>query len=106
MKEVMQNFVYQSEVVRTMGQLTGKEALCNWALGLAGETGEIIEHVKKHVFHGRTLDKEYLEKEIGDALWYLTAMVNDLDLRLDKVMAANIAKLRERYPDGFKRADD
>lgn len=78
-------------------------ALVLGALGLAGEAGEAIEHVKKHVFHGRALDREALAKEIGDVLWYLAALATGADLNLGQCAALNVEKLARRYPDGFTR---
>lgn len=95
--------VYQEEVKRTMGSLNRQEALCAWSMGLAGEVGEVIEPIKKHVFHGRPLDLTEIEKELGDVLWYCAALCNALDLYMDVIMQRNILKLKERYPDGFVR---
>ena len=100
----MHNLNYQKEVKRTMGMPTDfKASLCNWSLGLSGETGEVVEHIKKYVFHEKELDIDAVEKELGDVLWYLTALINDLDLSLDSVMTKNVEKLRKRYPEGFKK---
>lgn len=65
-------------------------------LGLAGETGEICEKVKKHVRDGRTLDTEDLKKELGDVLWYLSALASDLGISLDDVATTNYNKLKSR----------
>jgi len=75
--------------------------LANFGLGAMGESGEIGEMVKKHVFHGHEMDPEALSKEIGDELWYLAVMAKRFDLSLQDIAEQNIAKLRERYPDGF-----
>lgn len=40
------------------------------ALGLIGETGEVVDLIKKHKFHGVPMDVEKLKKEVGDCLWY------------------------------------
>lgn len=96
---------FQTKVSRTMGQLKGDTALCNWALGLAGESGEAVELIKKHCFHGKPLDLEELTKELGDVLWYVAALCNTLGLSLSGVMTANIKKLEQRYPEGFTYYD-
>ncbi len=102
----MQGNEYQLEVVRTMDpEMVFREALCNWGLGIGGEAGEVIEHIKKFVYHGKPLDKDAVAKEIGDVLWYLGALCNTLGLHLDQVMSLNVAKLRNRYPNGFVRQD-
>jgi len=71
------------------------------AMGLAGEAGEIIDLLKKHLGHGQPLDIEKAKKELGDVLWYVGALAADLGLSLSEVAEANKAKLRARYPAGF-----
>lgn len=66
------------------------------ALGLAGEVGEVCEKVKKHIRDGRELDKEDLTKELGDVLWYLSALAGDLGINLDDVAVTNFNKLKSR----------
>lgn len=80
-----------------------QESLCNWALGLSGEVGEVIEHIKKHCFHGKDLNYDEVEKEIGDVLWYVSALCTQLGLNLDEVAQKNVDKLMARYPDGFEK---
>ncbi len=75
--------------------------MTNAALGLSGEAGEFADTVKKHLFHGHPLDREELLKEVGDILWYAALACDALDASLGAVMAANIEKLRRRYPEGF-----
>lgn len=72
------------------------------ALGLAGETGEVVELVKKARFHAKPLDVTHLREEIGDVLWYLTDLCTQAGFTLADAAADNAAKLRARYPDGFK----
>lgn len=78
-----------------------RERLLNAALGLCGEAGEFADTLKKHLFHGHALDEAELRKELGDVLWYAALACDALGLQLDDVMAANVEKLRRRYPDGF-----
>lgn len=75
--------------------------LVNWSMGLAGETGEVVDYLKKCVFHGHDLDKEKLTKELGDVLWYLARIADDCSISLEQVMIENIEKLKRRYPEGF-----
>lgn len=87
---------YQADADRTSnGDLV--EAL----LGLAGEAGEVVDSLKKHVCHGHELDRVKVGTELGDLLWYVAAVASRLDLKLEGIALVNIAKLRERYPDGF-----
>lgn len=72
-------------------------------LGLAGEGGEVADILKKHVFHGKALDTAHLFEEVGDVLWYLDRLCWLMGWTLEEVMQANVAKLRKRYPGGFKK---
>lgn len=93
---------YQREVERTtVTNIYAQESLIMASMGLAGETGEVVDLLKKHLFHGHSLEKDKVIKELGDVLWYLSALCNTLHISLEDVIEANVAKLRARYPDGF-----
>lgn len=78
--------------------------LAIFGLGVAGEAGEVADLLKKYLGHGEKLDLVELTKELGDVLWYVTAIGLSVGVRLDDVMLANIAKLRARHPNGFTHA--
>lgn len=80
---------------------SGHSRIANGALGLAGEAGECADHVKKHLFQGHNLDCTHLAEEIGDVLWYCAELASGINRPLDEIAEQNIAKLRDRYPDGF-----
>lgn len=65
------------------------------ALGLAGETGEVLEHLKKHYRDGKHPGNA-LKLELGDVLHYLTVIAGSYGWTLDQLAAANIEKLRVR----------
>ena len=94
---------YQRLAARTLPKEETTTLLTNFCLGLAGESGEMIDHVKKAVFHGHPLDKQYLEKELGDLLWYIAGISSALSLDLSAIGDINIDKLAKRYPDGFSQ---
>jgi NTP pyrophosphatase (non-canonical NTP hydrolase) len=101
---------YQEQAARTLitnpGEFTNSEIMSIWcAMGLAGEAGETVELIKKGIFHRHGLDKEKLTKELGDVLWYISGLCTVQGIDLERVMIANIEKLRLRYPDGFTTAD-
>jgi NTP pyrophosphatase (non-canonical NTP hydrolase) len=73
------------------------------ALGLAGEAGEFANMIKKLTAHGHAISTEILAEELGDVLWYLSEAASACGLALDKIAEQNIAKLVERYPDGFSQ---
>jgi NTP pyrophosphatase (non-canonical NTP hydrolase) len=91
---------YQEEARRTMNRaLTEDERLLDAAAGLAEEAGEVLAHVRKHVFRGRPLDREALTLELGDALWCLAIAADTLGISLHDVARRNVEKLRARYPE-------
>src|SRR5689334_24338472 len=95
---------YQSAAARTLNPALDRDRrLMDAAAGLAEEAGEVLGHVRKALYVGHALDRERLTKELGDALWCLAAVATSLDLSLDTVAEANLAKLRARHPDGFTR---
>lgn len=75
--------------------------LINGCLGLAGESGEVLDLVKKSTFHEKELDIEHFKKEIGDVMWYVAMICESAGFSLDDVMQTNVDKLMARYPDGF-----
>lgn len=102
---------YQKAAARTLidrpdFDISNTDMMILWnALGLAGEAGEVAETVKKGILHQHGLDRNKMKKELGDVAWYLAALCTKLDLDLGDVLAANIEKLKTRYPNGFSSAD-
>lgn len=82
-------------------ELSGRELLINSVMGLCGESGEVIDLVKKHVSHGHPLNREKLIDELGDVAWYLAECATVLEVPLEDILARNIEKLKKRYPEGF-----
>jgi NTP pyrophosphatase (non-canonical NTP hydrolase) len=93
---------YQNLAMRTLNKdLNKKDVLINGVMGLCGESGEVIDVVKKHLAQGHDLDKEKIIKELGDVAWYLAETAYAIDVNLEDVFIKNIEKLKERYPEGF-----
>jgi NTP pyrophosphatase (non-canonical NTP hydrolase) len=74
-------------------------------LGLAGETGEVVEKIKK-IFRdnkGGVADEASLlaiKKELGDVLWYMAQIATELNISLDDVATHNMEKLKARVERG------
>ena len=69
-------------------------------LGLTNEAGEVAGKIKK-IFRDKDgvigeAEKDALKAELGDVLWYLAQVATELDLSLDEIAEANIAKLLDR----------
>jgi len=96
---------YEQLAARTLNpSLTSDQRLLDAAAGLAEEAGEVLGLVRKHLFMGHPIDAARVTIELGDALWCLTTVAGTLGISLERVAAANIAKLRKRYPDGYTDA--
>lgn len=71
-----------------------------WAMGVAGEAGEVVEKWKKIVAYKEGIvsdeDLHELAKELGDVVWYIAVLADSLGLGLEDVMQRNVAKLKSR----------
>ena len=79
------------------------ERLTTAGVGLAAESGEFLEIVKKMVFQGKPWNddnREHLIIELGDVMWYVAQACMALDISFDEVIKGNIKKLEKRYPGG------
>lgn len=75
----------------------------NWiypALGLAGESGKLLNKLKKIIRDKNgQIDletREQLRSELGDILWYVSELAGVLDCDLDMIARNNIGKLALR----------
>lgn len=96
---------YREEMLRNSPTVSDDDRLLLGALGLAGEAGEVIEHIKKYKFQGKHLDREEMIKELGDVRWYFECLMYAVGTTMVEVERMNIDKLRKRYPHGFTVAD-
>ena len=79
------------------------ERLTTAGVGLAAESGEFLEIVKKMVFQGKpwnTANRAHLIIELGDVMWYVAQACMALEVDFDEVVAGNVKKLEKRYPGG------
>lgn len=95
---------YQELALRTESHnyVCNNPRLVQGLMGLNSESGEALDILKKHLFHGHWLDEVHLAKELGDVAWYLAISADALGYKLEDIFAMNIEKLRKRYPDGFE----
>ena len=94
---------YQNEAYKLISEEGKKNLVLNGVLGLAGESGECCDIVKKYLFQGHSLNKEELINELGDVLWYLAETCSGLNITLEECALANLNKLHKRYPNGFDK---
>ncbi|WP_110954753.1 nucleoside triphosphate pyrophosphohydrolase family protein [Anaerosinus massiliensis] len=94
---------YQKLAMRTASEKCYD--LSNVGLGLAGESGEVADLIKKHLHQGHDLDKDQLIKELGDICWYIALCCELMGMKLEDVLIGNVEKLKKRYPNGFNFTD-
>ena len=98
--------IFQREARRSLRDDLPYEATCsNMCMGLAGEIGEVIDIIKKHIYQGKELDITDVIEEVGDVLWYIANFCNVNNITMDECMESNIKKLRKRFPNGFTIKD-
>ena len=85
---------YQVAANRTL--YGNEQVLTNCALGLAGESGQLIDLVKDYTFKGKDLDRDKLIDEMGDVLWYLSQIAQWADIPFDEVAEKNIETLNQQ----------
>ena len=79
------------------------ERLTTAGVGLAAESGEFLEIVKKMVFQGKPWNndnREHLIIELGDVMWYVAQACMALEIDFEDVVKGNVKKLEKRYPGG------
>ena len=84
------------------------ERLTTAGVGLAAESGEFLEIVKKMVFQGKPWNddnREHLIIELGDVMWYVANACMAFDISFDDVIRGNVKKLEKRYPGGSFSVD-
>lgn len=97
---------YQEEAMKTRFHPPENRIVYS-ALGLAGEAGELANKVKK-IMRGDDAKAELIEGikgEMGDVLWYLAALADDLNVDLAAIASENIEKLRSRQARGALAGD-
>lgn len=96
---------YQEISKRTLPQDIPRELLSNIGFGLIGETGEVIDELKKILWHSKEINKDKITNELGDVMWYISSLCSVLDISLEDVLQVNVDKLLKRYPNGFNAED-
>jgi NTP pyrophosphatase (non-canonical NTP hydrolase) len=88
---------YDMFVKRLFKADTREAMLLHAALGIAGEAGELVDAIKKHVIYGKPLDLGNVVEELGDLRFYMEALCNVLDVSDAEVIQGNMNKLAQRY---------
>lgn len=79
---------------------TQHKRLIHASLGMAGETGETVDLIKKHVMYGKELDATKVVEECGDILYYMAVLLDAVGSNIDEAVEKNYEKLSRRYYKG------
>lgn len=83
-----------------------RDRILNWVVGLGEEVGEILNVVKHGMWGGEVLNKHEIAKELGDVLWYASALATTLGIDLETVAKINVLKLETRFKEGVFNEED
>ncbi len=74
--------------------------MTHWVLGIVGESGEVAEKFKKIIRDKQGQmskdDEQEFIKEIGDVLWHVAVIADQLGVPLEEVARVNVEKLKSR----------
>jgi NTP pyrophosphatase (non-canonical NTP hydrolase) len=77
-----------------LASLTPKKCnILHMAVGISGESGELLDAVKKAVVYNKTLDRQNVIEELGDLEFYMEGLRQELDISREQTLEANIYKL-------------
>jgi NTP pyrophosphatase (non-canonical NTP hydrolase) len=102
-KKVSDLDMYQ-KVAKTTAIYPREQAIIYPTLGLTGEAGEVANKVKKIIRDGSDKTSEdmvqAISSEIGDCLWYIAILADDVGVKLSDIANANLEKLANRKEKG------
>ena len=95
--------MYQ-QVAKTTAIYPREQAIIYPTLGLTGEAGEVANKVKKIIRDdGNKINEGLVQEisaEIGDCLWYISVLADDIGIKLSDIANANLIKLANRKKKG------
>ena len=102
-KKVSDLDMYQ-QVAKTTAIYPREQAIIYPTLGLTGEAGEVANKVKKIIRDGTNKNDDRMvseiKSEIGDCLWYIAVLADDIGCKLSDIANTNLIKLENRKKKG------
>ena len=102
-KRVSDLDMYQ-KVAKTTAIYPREQAIIYPTLGLTGEAGEVANKVKKIIRDGSNKNDDRMvseiKSEIGDCLWYIAVLADDIGCKLSDIANTNLIKLENRKKKG------
>ena len=98
------DFDMYQKVAKTTAIYPREQAIIYPTLGLTGEAGEVANKVKKIIRDGTDKNNEdmvqAISSEIGDCLWYIAVLADDIGFKLSDIANINLEKLANRKKNG------
>ena len=103
----MMNFNEYQKLARSTAVYPEEYKVVYPALGLCGEAGEVADKIKKTIRGDSSLDEVTgnIADELGDVLWYLAILADDLGVELEDVAKWNVDKLQRRMKSNKIKGD-
>ena len=108
-KENMKTIIY-SEMVTALAKKgeaiisdlnPNKAHAIHMAIGISGESGELLNAIKKHVIYNKPLNRKNVIEELGDLEFYMEGLRQVFNITREETIKQNISKLNIRYQDGY-----
>ena len=79
----------------------GGDGLLVPLLGIVGEAASLQTEYKKWLRDGSShiFFRDHIREELGDVLWYVSNLAWKLDIKLEEIATANLAKTHDRWLD-------
>ncbi len=74
--------------------------LLEYVHNLVIKAGKVAERIKKHIRDGATINEKEIKYELGDVVFYITAIANYFDTNLQEIININVDKLEDRASRG------
>lgn len=92
---------YGDKVNARMTSTEGQRGI-HACLGLATETGELVDAIKRYIRYGKPVDAVNIKEEFGDICWYMALIADQYGFTFEDAMNSNVEKLlKKRYKNGF-----
>ena len=103
----MMNFNEYQKLARSTAVYPEEHKVVYPALGLCGEAGEVADKIKKTIRGDSSLVDVTgnIAGELGDVLWYLAILADDLGVELEDVAKWNVDKLQRRMKSNKIKGD-
>ena len=101
------NFNEYQKLARSTAVYPEEHKVVYPALGLCGEAGEVADKIKKTIRGDSTLEQATgsIADELGDVLWYLAILADDLGVPLEDIAHWNVDKLQRRMKSNKIKGD-